>query len=144
MFPLCTVIKFDFVFLQDIAISLTDIAWEYFCYLAWGGELRKRGKGQGKGRKKFSFLLNCLLKWNVCMLSRLSHVQLFATLWTGALQAPLYMGFSRQEYWNGLPPPGDLPNPGIELASLTSLALASRFFTTDATWEAVKWRSTSI
>ena len=58
MFPLCTVIKFDFVFLQDIAISLIDIAWEYFCYLAWGGGLRKRGQGQGKGRGKFSFLLN--------------------------------------------------------------------------------------
>ena len=46
----------------------------------------------------------------------LSHVQLFATLWTVALQAPLSMGFSRQEYWSGLPfpSPGDLPNPGIE------------------------------
>ena len=47
-----------------------------------------------------------------------------------ALQAPLSMGFSRQEYWNGLPcpPPGDLPNPGIEPISL---ALAGRFFTTE-------------
>ena len=45
------------------------------------------------------------------MLSRFSHVQLFAMLWTVAHQAPLSMGFSRQEYWNGLPfpPPGDLP-----------------------------------
>ena len=41
----------------------------------------------------------------------LSHVQLFATPWTVALQAPLSMGFSRQEYWSGLPfpPPGNLP-----------------------------------
>jgi len=41
------------------------------------------------------------------------------TLWTVALQAPLFMGFSRQEYWSGLtfPPPGDLPNPGIEPVS---------------------------
>ena len=48
-----------------------------------------------------------------CMLS---HVLLFATPWTVALQAPLSMGFSRQEYWGGLPflSPGDLPNPGIE------------------------------
>ena len=50
----------------------------------------------------------------------------------------------RQEYWSGLPypPPGDLPNPGIELGSLTSPALAGRFFTTQATWEALsngKW-----
>ena len=46
----------------------------------------------------------------------LSHVQLFATLWTVAHQAPLSMGFSRQEYWSGLafPSPGDLPDPGIE------------------------------
>ena len=80
------------------------------------------------------------------MLSGFSHVQLFATLWTGALQAPLSMGFSRQKNWNGLPfpPPGDLPDPGIEPASLTSLALASRFFTTGAIWEALKWRSTPI
>ena len=45
-----------------------------------------------------------------------SRVQLFATLWTVAHQAPLSMGFSRQGYWSGLPFPfpGDLPNPGIE------------------------------
>ena len=48
------------------------------------------------------------------------------------------MGFSRQEYWSGLPcsPPGDLPDPGTETASLISLALAGGFFTTSATWEA--------
>ena len=46
----------------------------------------------------------------------LSRVPLFATPWTIAYQAPLSMGFSRQEYWSGLPFPsaGDLPNPGIE------------------------------
>ena len=68
----------------------------------------------------------------------LSHVWLFVTPWTVALQAPLSMGFSRQEYWSGLPrsPPGDLPNPGIKPASLTFLALAGRFFTTSTTWEA--------
>ena len=74
----------------------------------------------------------------VCMLIHFSQVQLFVTLWTIAHQSPLFMGFSRQEYWSGLPypPPGDLPNPGIEPASLTSPALAGRFFTTSATWEA--------
>ncbi|ELR46456.1 hypothetical protein M91_05097, partial [Bos mutus] len=52
-----------------------------------------------------------------------------------ASQAPLSMEFSRQEYWSGLPfpPPGDLPNPGIEPMSLVSPALASGFFTTSAT-----------
>ena len=65
-------------------------------------------------------------------LSRFSHVQLFATLWTAARQAPLSMGFSRQECWSGLPcpPPGDLPNPGIKPVSLSSPALAGGFFTT--------------
>ena len=54
----------------------------------------------------------------------LSHVQLFATPWTVAYQAPLSMGFSRQEYWSGLlfPSPGDPPDPGIELGSPTLLA----------------------
>ena len=51
-----------------------------------------------------------------CMLSRFSHVRLFVTLWTVARQAPLSMGFSRQECWNGLlfPSPGDIPDPGIK------------------------------
>ena len=59
----------------------------------------------------------------------------FATPGTVAHQAPLSMGFSRQEYWTALPcpPPGDLPDPGIEPVSLTSLALAGGFFTTSAT-----------
>ena len=49
----------------------------------------------------------------------LSRVQLFATTWTVAYQAPLSMGFSRQEYWSGVPfpSPEDLPNPGIEAGS---------------------------
>ena len=54
------------------------------------------------------------------MLSRFSRVRLFATLWTVARQAFLSIGFSRQEYWSGLPcpPSGDLPNPGIKSVSL--------------------------
>ena len=71
-------------------------------------------------------------------LSCFSHVQLCATPWTVDLKAPLSMGFSRQEYWSGLPspPPRDLPNPGIKPAFLMSPALASAFFTTSATREA--------
>ena len=95
-------------------------------------------------------------KW---VLSHFSCVQLFATLWAVACQAPLPMGFFRQEYSqyntiqysqyntiqysqynpiHGLPcsPPGDLPNPETEPMSLTSPALAGRFFTTITTWEA--------
>ena len=68
-----------------------------------------------------------------CMLS---HVWLFVTPWTGACQAPLSMEFSRQKYWSGFPfpSPEDLPSPGMEPASH---ALASRFFTTSATWETI-------
>ena len=69
------------------------------------------------------------------MLSHFSHVQLFATPWTIAHQAPLSMGFSKQEYWSGFPcpPPGDLPKPGIEPVSLRSPALAGGFFTASTT-----------
>ena len=54
------------------------------------------------------------------------------------LQTPLSMGFSRQEYWRGLPcpPPWDLPSPRTEPMSPECLALAGRFFTTSTTWEA--------
>ena len=67
----------------------------------------------------------------------------FATLWTTACQAPLSMGFFRQEYWGGFlcPPLGDLPNPGIESTSLTSPALAGGFFIISATWEAKVYKS---
>ena len=71
------------------------------------------------------------------MLSHFSRVLLFVTLWTVALQALLSMGFSRQEYWSGLPspPPGNLPDPGIEPASLMSLALAGEFLMASTTCE---------
>ena len=75
----------------------------------------------------------------LCILCRFTHVWFFATLWTVARQAPLSMGFSRQEfYWSRLscPSPGDLPNSGIETMSLTSPALAGGFFTSRTTWEA--------
>ena len=76
----------------------------------------------------------------VCV--RLSMSNSFVTPSTVACQAPPSMGFSRQEYWRGLPlpSPGDLPNPGIEPTSPVSPALASVFFTTRATWwAAVHW-----
>ena len=68
--------------------------------------------------------------------SHFSHVWLLVTLWTVACQAPLSMGFSKQEYWSGLscPPPGDIPDPGIKA---TSSAMAGRFCTTSATWKAL-------
>ena len=72
------------------------------------------------------------------MPSSFSHVRRFSTLWTIAHQALLSMGFSRQEFWSGLPcpPPGDLPDPETEPMSPKSPALAGGFFTTSATREA--------
>ena len=86
----------------------------------------------------WSSVLPFLVAICVCMRSCFSCVWLFATLWTVAHQAPLSMGFSRQEYWSGLPcpSPGDLPGPGIKPVSLMCAALAGEFFTTNATREA--------
>ena len=95
------------------------------------------------------FLYLCVSLWTVvnyfilwtkihcCCCCRFSRVRLYVTPGTVARQAPLSLRFSRQEYWSGLPgpPPGDLPNPGIKPASLTS-TLAGTFFTTSTTWEA--------
>ena len=75
------------------------------------------------------------LELRSCACSVISIMSNSVTVWTVAHQAPLSVGFSRQEYWIGLPcpPSGDLPDPGIRLASLKSPALAGRFFTTSAT-----------
>ena len=81
-----------------------------------------------------------------CLPRHVHRVQLCATPWMGAQQAPLSMGFSRQEYWSGLPfpPPGDLPNAGIEPTSLKSPALAGRFFTPGTTREAQATKNTLL
>ena len=65
---------------------------------------------------QFFFLTKLYTEVNISSVQSLSRVRLFATPWTVAHQTPLSMGFSRQEYWSGLPcpPPGDLPNPGIK------------------------------
>ena len=80
----------------------------------------------GKGQQ-------CHMCMHACSIA--SGVSDSATPWTVALQAPLSMGFSRQEHWSGLPcpPPGDLSNAAIKPESLTSPALGGRFFTT-STW----------
>ena len=90
-------------------------------------------------------LIECPVSWppallGCAVLSRFSRVRLYATPGTVACQASLPMGFSRQEYWSELPcpPPGDLPDPGIEPTSLRSPALAGGFFTTSTTWEALQ------
>ena len=87
-------------------------------------------------RERCNITLGCSY---ACVLSRCSRVWLFVTPWTVAHQAPLSMGFSRQEYWSELPCPlpRTLPDPGIEPVSLMSPVLVGRFFTTCATQEAL-------
>ena len=86
-------------------------------------------------------LSECLRSW-LCLLS---FVRLFVTPGTVACQALLSMGFSKQEYWSGLtfPPPGDLPDPGIEPTFLESLVLADGLFTTRAIREVQEWWQTN-
>ena len=78
---------------------------------------------------------NTIVKQQLLFSSSVSNfsVQFLANLWTVAHQAPLSLGFLRQEYWRWLPfpPPGDLPDPGMELTTPASPALAGKFFTTE-------------
>ena len=91
----------------------------------------------------FFFFLVFLSFMNLCVLSHFSRVWLCTTPWTVARQAPLSMGFSRQEYWSALPClfqgifPAQRLNPRVLPSSLMSPALAGGFFTTSGTWEAL-------
>ena len=81
------------------------------------------------GADSFCYFCPFIQLWGACSVPACVHVcscdKLFVTPWTIVHQAPLSMGFSRQEYWSGLPfpPPGDLPNPGSEPMSPVSPAL---------------------
>ena len=110
--------KYEYVKLQSECAVILTVAWRL---------THNRGKTADQA-----------IALHVCLLSCFSRVQLCATLRTIAYQAPLSMGFSRQEYWNGLPCPlpGDLPDPGIKLMSVMSPALTGGFSTISATWEA--------
>ena len=100
-----------------------------------------------KGKATHFSILAWRISWNVCIvfiqcvciLSHFSCVPLLVTLWTVARQAPLSMGFSRQEYWSGLPcpPPGALPDPGITPCTVTP-------FTTGASLEAHSFNTLQI
>ena len=93
-------------------------------YTSWGQDFLESREEAGGGKESFLCVYVCA--------QSLSRVRFFETLWTVAHQAPLSMGFSRQEYWSELPfpSPGDLPHPGIEPKSPASPALAVGFFTT--------------
>ena len=136
-------------FPRDFQDSLRDLGFYLFvggCEGAFIAHVVLCRQNQISTWKDFIF---CAL-WHHCDFQELKHLdlsvlnehgpaaecgcilcsRLFATLWTIAHQAPLSMGFARQEYWSGspFPPPGDLPNPGIKRASP---ALAGEFFTTE-------------
>ena len=103
--------------------------------------IQKKEKKFYKSSIKWDIAFTCTYNYLpsiVVVVELPSLVQQFVTPWTIDHQAPLSMGFPRQEYWSGLPfpVPGDLPDPGIEPMPLVSPALADRFFTTYATWEA--------
>ena len=107
-------------------------------------EVMATDHGFQQGPQLFSYQLRAYVKqlwlkpvW-CCCAQMLSRVWLFVTPWTVPRPAPLSMGFPRQECWSRLPfpSPGDLPHPGMELASP---ALAAGFLTTGATWEAYVW-----
>ena len=109
--------------------------------LEWAAISSSRGSSQPRDRTQVSYIAGRFFyhlshessgfnKHQFSSVQSLSRVRLFEKLWTVARQAPLSMGFSRQQYWSGLPfpTPGDLPNPGIEPASP---ALAGKFFITE-------------
>ena len=83
------------------------------CCTQYASKSGKLSSGHRTGKGQFSFQSQRKWKWKVKSFSR---VRLFVTPWTVAYQAPLSMGFSRQEYWSGLPfpSPGDIPKSGIE------------------------------
>ena len=96
----------------------------YAEYIMWNAELDEAQAGikiLGWNINNLSYAddINFIAESKSSEVKSLSHVRLFATPWTVAHQAPPPMGFSRQEYWSGLPfpSPGDLPDPGIESRS---------------------------
>ena len=98
-----------------LKVQTTLFSYVIYTRIFWS-DVKKQSYGNSGGRNKLGDWDWYIHMW---MWKLLSHVQLFATLWTVACQAPLSMGFSRQKYQSGLPfpPTGDLPNPGIDLRS---------------------------
>ena len=119
---------------------LPSLSLSQFMHLKWAKTKWKNSKKEavyewGRALLSVTRTYDCLC---MCACCCFSCVHLFATLWAVAYWGPLSMGFSRQEYWSGLPwlPPEDLPNPGMQPRSLMPPALAGGFFTTSATWKA--------
>ena len=108
----------------------------FYVSKSWGTLLLQNIFSRGNCRNRVEKRFGCIFYLGI--LSRFSHAQLFATLWTVAHQAPLSMGFSRQEYWGGLPFPslGDPPHPGIKPMSPRVSHIGRWVLYHCATWEA--------
>ena len=144
--PLSSMPSFASCFLPHEMFShLKSLSRSFKCqllYVAFSGSssanLERKLFLPGSFRASY-FLYLLIFYLMYCVPSRFSCVWLCATLWTVAHQVPLSMGFSRQEYWSGVPcpPAGDLPHPGITPVSLKPPALAGSFFTSSAALEAL-------
>ena len=122
---------------KEIATHSSVLAWR-IPWMEEPGGLQFTGSQRVGHDWATSLSLSPTTKYlDVYVLSGFSCVWFSVTLRTIACQAPLSMGFCRQEYWSGLPcpPPGDLPGPGIKAKSLMSPASAGGCFTTSATWK---------
>ena len=108
----------------------SNYSWWCWFLMLWRWRYGKKGWNPNVQPR----LKTTSLEHQTCMhVLSLSRSRLFVTPWTVASQAPLSMGFPRQEYWSRLPcpPPGDLPDPGIKSVSPMSPALEGRLFTTE-------------
>ena len=105
---------------SSIRVLSSESAVHIRCPKYWSLSFSNRPFNEYSGL--ISFRTDCFNLLPVYVQSHFSHVQLCVMLWTVASQVPLSMGFSRQDYWSGLlfPLPGDLPDTGIEPASLMS------------------------
>ena len=128
---------------RKFSSGIALLEWPYFSYSTCDTDCAKLFicSLHDSSREWLSFLTPFYRRsmWGLeCVWSRFSNVRLCVTLWSVSHQAPLCMGFRRQEYWSGLPfpTPGDFPDPGIKPACLTSPAFADWLFTTSTTWEA--------
>ena len=101
-------------------------------------------------KPKLQYFGHLMLRAVCCVLSCFSYVWLYVTIeltpWTIAHKVPLSIGFSKQEYWSGLPfpSPGNLPDSGIKPVSLMSPALTGRYLITSTTWKDPGWRVDSL
>ena len=136
---LCPGIKFRVLYTSAncflVLTPPTQILWDSGSQTCWSFHLYNRLNKYRKTEKAFVYVsyIYEYIPFPCIHDQSLNHVWLSVTPWTIACQAPLTMGFHRQEYWSGLPfpPPGNLLDPGIELMSPAFLANAGRFFTTE-------------